>query len=98
MRMKSLKYLSIPRGTKLLPQAVIRLAVYGQSIQEMKSKSSEVMKMKYSLVLSTTKVTLSLLVQRITLAVSGRINTHLRELRSLSQLQELQQKEQPIDL
>ncbi len=72
MRMKSPKSRSTLRATKLSQQAVTRPAAFGQSIQVMKSKYSQAMKMKSSHVLSTTKVTQSLLVLRITLAEYGR--------------------------
>jgi hypothetical protein len=73
MRMKSPKSPSTHRATKLSQLAVTRPAVFGQSIQVMKSKYSQAMKMRSSHVHSTMKVTQSLQVLRITLAEYGRI-------------------------
>lgn len=77
-KMRSPRSLSTPRATKLLLQAVTRLAAYGLWIQVMSTRFSRATRMKSSPVLLTTKVIQSLQVQRITLAAFGKINMHSR--------------------
>ena len=72
-KMKYQKFNSTLKETKLSLLQVTRLVAFGTPTLELSNKFWTAMKTKFSHVLSTTKVTQSLLVQRITLAVSGEI-------------------------
>ena len=57
MKMRSVKFLSIPRGTKSLQQVATRPAEFGQPRMEMNFKCWMVMRTKFSLVPLTMRVT-----------------------------------------
>ena len=71
-RMRSVRFNSILRVTRLLPPRVTRLVRYGRPKQAMSCKHWMDMRTKFFHVLLTTRVTPSLLVPRTTLAAFGK--------------------------